>query len=220
MLQTIFQMISPSHCIKCNALGGLFCVRCENKCVQPPSPACYRCNKLSADFKTCRPCRSSTPIFSVHKLGLYEDWVKELIFVMKFAPNREAARLLGSRMAKQIDPEKIELITYVPTDRKRVRQRGFDHAKLIAQQVSSELDLPLVHSLSRRHSARQVGMSRADRRRQMTDMFMVRGDHHQGSRVLLVDDVLSTGATIEAAAKAIKSSGAYRVQVAVAAHNR
>ncbi len=142
---------------------------------------------------------------------------------MKYKSCREYAVLFGRMLADEVLASglHIETVTYIPTDSKRVRQRGFDHAELMAKSCAVQLKLPCVPTLRRMRHARQVGATQQMRKEQMATMFRVSADSMHGQKVLLVDDVISTGATLEAAAKCLrKEAGAQRVVVAVVAHNK
>ena len=140
---------------------------------------------------------------------------------MKFTPDRQLAEELGRLLAVSLPPLAIDFITYIPTDTSRVRQRGFDHAKLIAQAIAVDRGVPLHDVLGRRRHTRQLGSSRRKRFEQMSDTFVVRAPGAVNDKtVLLIDDVFSTGATMLAATEQLKQAGARRIYGAVLAHNR
>jgi ComF family protein len=107
-------------------------------------------------------------------------------------------------------------ITYVPTANARVRERGYDQAALIARELSRQVGSPCVPLLARVGGQRQLGQGRAARKKQMEGAFRVlKPALLQNKHVLLVDDVLTTGATCEAAARVLRQAGAKRVSAAV-----
>lgn len=199
----------------------MLCDECFDHFVQPTNSTCYRCNKLSNNFKTCRSCRSSSPIFSVFKLSYYEGPLKKLILRTKFDGARAGAEELGKLLARHSPTFDIDFVTYVPTAGNRVRYRGFDHALVMASTLSRALGKPLVTTLVRKGKVRQFGSGRMQRKKQIQGTFYdVNQERINGAKVLLVDDVISTGATIEESARVIKQAGAKRIYVLVAAHNR
>jgi ComF family protein len=108
------------------------------------------------------------------------------------------------------------MLVHVPTAAVRVRQRGYDQAELLTRELSRLTGLPQRYLLARSGSSRQVGASRAERVLHLSDAFRVRRPELvAGKRILLVDDVLTTGATIEAAARTLKKAGAARVDAIV-----
>jgi predicted amidophosphoribosyltransferase len=108
------------------------------------------------------------------------------------------------------------LIAYVPTAPQRVRERGYDQAALIAKELAIRSKLPYHTLLARTGTQRQLGQQRAVRKEQMTGAFRSLDKIDlQDKHVLLIDDVLTTGATCEAAARALRQAGAKRVSAAV-----
>jgi predicted amidophosphoribosyltransferase len=115
----------------------------------------------------------------------------------------------------------VDVVTYVPTVNARVRQRGFDHAKVVAAFVAQHINRPHETLLLRKGNNRQVGATRQTRRAQVAGtLTVVNVTKPKGKRILIVDDVISTGATLEEAAKTLKAAGAKRVYVTVLATNR
>jgi len=103
------------------------------------------------------------------------------------------------------------VVTYAPTAAKRVRVRGYDQSKLIARQLAKELGLPFRPLLMRTGNTRQLGANKQQRKKQVEDVFSVRPTVAPHACVILVDDVITTGATMEASAATLKRAGAERV---------
>jgi ComF family protein len=144
--------------------------------------------------------------------------MKRLLWGLKFHGQRAVAPLLAQRMKSYIVPASIDLLVPIPTATSRVRQRGYDQAVLLTQELSRQSGLPSSRLLKRHGQAHQVGASRRQRLLQLRAAFRVSKQHHlTGKNILLVDDVLTTGATLEAAAAALKATGARRVYGIVAA---
>jgi ComF family protein len=157
-------------------------------------------------------CRKQTRLFAVLPCFRYEDIAKDLLWRLKFERARSAAEEIAVLMLPHIDWSSAEWLVPVPTAPARVRIRGYDQAYLIARELSRLSGTPLLSSLARYGSSRQVGMKRAQRQAQLAGAFRVRKpDYVRGSWLLLVDDVVTTGATLEAATAALKTAGAARV---------
>lgn len=108
------------------------------------------------------------------------------------------------------------LVVPVPTATERVRQRGFDHARLLAKKVAEQLDLELVVPLRRYGQANQVGARRALRLKQQEGVYQITAPEKvAGRNVLIIDDVVTTGATLRAVTKALRRAGAKRVDALI-----
>lgn len=221
MFESMFQMIAPHHCVNCNARGQIICEKCVQFEIKKTAETCYRCNKLSKNYRTCPGCRSSSSIYALFKISLYESPIKELVLETKFASAREGADALGVLIASRMPEYDFDIVTYIPTDTKRVRYRGFDHAYRMARALALYHQKPISGLLIRRTHTRQFGSTRYQRKQQMETAFVVSPKSAlTNKKILLVDDVVSTAASIEAAAKTLKMAGARRVTAVVAAHNR
>ncbi len=148
----------------------------------------------------------------------YRDIPKRLIYKLKFKSARGAAKIIANLMYEVIPFfDANTLIVHIPTVNGRRRQRGFDHAELVARELSKISGLPHKKLLGRIGSARQVGSSRQERLKQLTDAFYVRDSVSPDTRVLLVDDIVTTGGTLEAAASMLKDSGIKKIDAVVLA---
>jgi ComF family protein len=146
----------------------------------------------------------------------YADLAKEVIHRLKFERAQAVAADVAAVLASGIVLDDITCITYVPTAPGRIRSRGYDQAALMAKAISRRTGLPCYALLARKGSQRQVGQGRIARHQQMQDAFYARNaGMARGKHILLIDDVLTTGATCEAAARVLLQSGARRVSAAV-----
>lgn len=144
---------------------------------------------------------------------------KNLVGRLKVAGDRMIALAIAQQIYEHasvlqwIDNDST-VVTFVPTAPKRVRSRGFDHAQYIAVNFARLSELKLVKTLRRNNSTKQIGSGRAARRRQaMTTFSEVGNVDLTGKQVVLVDDVVVTGSTIEAATSLLKELGAKRIYV-------
>jgi ComF family protein len=211
----IVGVIAPHECLKCGIEGSVLCVACMSQ-LTPIPPRCYKCHKLTANFKTCRPCRSKTPIYSVTGLTTYDGVAKDLIHALKFSRTQAAAGDISQRLAIIHSKADYDTVSYVPTANSRVRSRGYDQAYLIAKELARKRSLPCQALLLRTGEGRQVGQSRQMRHTQMLSAFKANNqEKFRNKHVLLIDDVITTGATCEAAARVLIDAGARRVSVVV-----
>lgn len=138
---------------------------------------------------------------------------RELVARLKYRANRAALGAVAAAMAALVDPQHVDVVTWVPTSPARRRSRGFDHAELLARAVARAIGRPCRPMLRRRPGPPQTGKSLAERRRGPS--FEARG--RPLPRVLVVDDVVTSGATLTAAAAALRAAGIQEVSALVAA---
>jgi predicted amidophosphoribosyltransferase len=145
----------------------------------------------------------------------FDGPIRSAVHRLKFSGWRDVALALGGAMASAWDGE-AEVATWVPLSSRRRRERGFDQARALARVVGPRIGLPLAPLLQRRGDpSPQARRGRAERLAAMRDRFSARDVSH--GRVLLVDDVLTTGATAAACAQALVAAGAREVSVLTAA---
>ena len=165
----------------------------------------------------CKTCRRTSSLYAVVAPLSYEGLTKEVIRQLKFHSGRAAVKPLTRLMTPRLK-RTYAVIVPVPTATQRVRQRGYDQAVLLARELGRLTGSPVANVLHRNGQAHQVGASRRQRLRQLNEAFWVpRRANLSGKHILLVDDVVTTGATIEAAARALKAAGATRISAVVVA---
>ncbi len=213
-IEYIIALIAPHACLGCGLDGTLLCKDCAHGLSTTVS-RCYRCRRVTEEYRTCHSCRSSSKLFRVWSATPYEGLAKTVIYKLKYERARAAAQDIARKMAASL-PDGHWIVCHVPTSTTRIRQRGYDQAQLIAKEVAKQTGTPYASLLTRLGQQHQVGQKRAARRQQMNGAFMARHfEHIRGSHILLIDDVITTGATLEAAAAVLKAAGARRVSAAV-----
>jgi ComF family protein len=165
---------------------------------------------------TCSACRKASPLRSVQVAAVYGAVAKSLIWKLKLAGAQSAAAIMAKPMAALLTEATEAIIIPVPTATSRVRQRGYDQAALLARALSRQTRLPYYHCLARSGQTHQHGLGRQDRLTQLTTAFRIkRPKLVYNSHIILVDDVATTGATLEAAASVLQIAGAVRVDAVV-----
>jgi ComF family protein len=168
----------------------------------------------------CALCRFSLRGFDVaYCFGAYEGVLRQLIHIYKYGKVRTLAHPLADLLMRALArDERFDLVTAVPLHWRRRWQRGFNQAELLAREIARRSGIPFGRTLRRlRATAAQAGLSNTARRRNVAAAFactrIPRAVALEGRRVLLVDDVMTTGSTAAACARALKSAGAARVSL-------
>lgn len=144
----------------------------------------------------------------------YDGLARQLLHMYKFQRARAAAQTIAQAIADTLPYLPTgTVISYVPTATKRMRVRGYDHAELVAREVAQLKQLPFRRLTTRLTQSRQVGATRAVRLKQLEGAFAIVDDVPR--EVLIIDDVVTTGATLEAVATLLRQHGARHVSAAV-----
>lgn len=207
------------------------CLGCGSRLAQLMSSACCpRCGRASgpyaADESGCGWCRGkAVPFAGIARIGQYESPLNDLIQSIKYQRESHLAKLIGRLLSRQVFVApwfgRLDFIIPVPLFWRRTWWRGFNQAKLIARELSRHTGLPLdTRVLARiRHTPQQVGMSMRRRLENVRGAFAVprAADRLRERRVLLIDDVMTSGATLSECTRTLMRAGADEVFVAVAA---
>ena len=197
-------------------------------------PKCVLCGKLLQKDETdlCHTCRIEAPYYrntkrkpqfldSVAAIWYYEGTVRSSILRYKFRGRRSYADAYGRLLAMALQKEELEfdLITWISISRMRKWKRGYDQVELVARAAGRELGLEPVPTLKKvRHNRPQSGIhGKAERRANVLGAYKSLGRSVSGQRILLLDDILTTGATASEAARVLKTAGAAEVHCAVVA---
>jgi ComF family protein len=201
------------------------CSSCLSRIRFFSSPRCPRCGigypSPSDHDHLCSGCLSADPPFrKARSLCPYEGAIVEIISRFKFGGVARLAKPLGILLAEYQDPEfpfsQVDLLIPVPLHTQRLRERGFNQSLLLARQISQRRSIPLNFTALRRsrQTQPQTQLSGPERQKNVRGAFEVRNAQAvAGKRILLIDDVFTTGATVEECAKALLNAGAKGVDV-------
>jgi predicted amidophosphoribosyltransferase len=210
----VLDLLLPQRCLGCGSGGSVLCGRCVAMLPRAGSTLCERCGAPTAwPVRRCRECAGRRLGFaSARAAVLYDGAVRSVVAAWKQRGLRRLAALAAELVTEAVPRPKIAVLCFVPPERDRSLERGHHPAERLACELGRRWELPvepLVHRV--RSTPPQRGLGLADRRRNVAGAFAAAAK--PPSRVGVVDDVYTSGATANAAASALRKAGARRVEV-------
>ena len=210
----ILNLLLPAKCVVCASGGKQLCGGCRESLPVLRPPLCERCGAPTAwPVARCRECSGRRLAFASARAAVeYDGSVRRFVSAWKERGLRRLAVEAAELVVSSLPPPHVAMLAFVPPDRERVLLRGHHPAERLALELATRWDLPVRPLLQwTRPIPHQRGLSLADRRRNVAGAFAPAAK--TPSRVGLVDDVYTSGATAAAAASALRKGGARRVDV-------
>ena len=213
-LEALADLFYPRWCVCCGRRASdVLCRACFDALPYVGSPFCGRCGLANA-FATplCEQCKNIDFRFESARAPLKYDGVgKKIVHALKYRGyQRVVDRLAAPLMLQVIDGPRFDAVVPVPLHRSRLRKRGFNQAELLAGSVAGRLRAPVSDTLEAVRSTRdQIELSAAQRRANVSGAYRAKGPLR--GRILLVDDVFTTGATMHACAETLLRAGAREI---------
>jgi ComF family protein len=206
-------VVYPKRCAGCGQRGLWVCSECASNFLPFAKPWCDRCGVPHVDG-SCKCGSTPISIDQVRSFGPFEGWLREAILQFKYESEWARAEHLGPMLVNAAtDIRAFDTLIPVPLHPTRYRQRGFNQSQLLAQQVGKLLHRAVDDSLVRtRRTEAQARLRGIDRAANVSDAFTVRRPELVAGRaIVLIDDVITTGSTLDACARALRSAGAESV---------
>ncbi|HCC22927.1 TPA: hypothetical protein DF272_01975 [Candidatus Falkowbacteria bacterium] len=224
----LLDWLFPRQCVVCGRGDSYFCLKCQSQLHVLEPKLCVICNQLVAETGVCVDCREHVffdhavipvrykgtviePVIHEFKFGFIEDLGVYL-----------AGLIIAKFRAQNFKHDENVLVIPIPLHRKRLAERGFNQSSILARQMAEELGLNFNDNLLRRtkSTAQQAKLDRTERIKNLTDAFSLSDSGLvAGKTMILVDDVMTSGTTMNEAAKCLKAAGASTVIAAAVAHN-
>ena len=232
LLEAAVSLLYPPVCAICGTsirAGEYLCDQCEAKALRISAPFCEKCSEpFDGSIKgafTCANCAHRTIYFEA-AVAAYRGRgiVRQIVHEFKYGRHIHLRHLVARWLHAALDDERLcgrrfDIIVPVPLHPARQRERGFNQASLLAELLSAHTAIPLKPLLERtRYTTTQTALDRSERMENLHNAFRLRKNANvRGLRVLLVDDVLTTGSTLNECARILKRAGAFSVHAATAA---
>jgi predicted amidophosphoribosyltransferase len=210
----ILNLVLPAKCVVCASGGEQLCDGCRESLPLLRPPLCERCGAPAAwPVVRCRECSGRRLAFASARAAVeYDGSVRRFVSAWKERGLRRLATEAAELVVASVPPPRAAMLAFVPPDRERVLLRGHHPAERLARELGARWELPVRPLLGwTRSIPHQRGLSRAGRRRNVAGAFAPAA--RAPTKVGLVDDVYTSGATVAAAASALRKGGARRVEV-------
>lgn len=224
---TLVELVFPSRCVVCRRWGSPFCGRCQAEASPVGEAVCVRCGQAMTERCLCPDCRRTPagPLRGIRGVVFYGHPVSLTIHAFKYRGRQDLARPLAGYLIAYLQSHSVAFdgLVPVPLHPERQAMRGFNQSELLARAAGSALGLPVYERVIARTRATppQVHLNRQQRLTNVQDAFAATVPGAlKGGRFLLIDDVCTTGATLQAAAQALQEAGADEIWALTVARAR
>jgi ComF family protein len=213
--EKIVDFFFPRRCVGCGKIGNLLCLDCSQKLPRLLPPFCQRCGKHESSGVLCPACWGQhTDIDGIRSVFRFEGTVRRAVHDLKYRNLKSIDVCLAALMADYLrdNPMPGEALVPVPLHPRRLRERGYNQSSLLAEKLGKMAALPVLegHLFRLKDSLPQARTKTVEeRRRNVAKAFKC--EQQQVKAVILVDDVCTSGATLESCAAALKAAGAVSV---------
>jgi ComF family protein len=212
-LARALDLLFPPRCVGCSKTGSWFCTDCLASVKPILPPFCSRCGRRTQGASVCASCRSTPVVLDgIRSVACHEGALREAIHHFKYHNRRELVEPLGQLLSDYWREADLaaDLVIPVPLHKSRQEERGYNQSALLARALTRHAGLVLdgTDLVRTRATPPQVGLDAKERRANVHEAFAWTGGSLRGLVVLLIDDVCTTGATLQACAAAVRRGGA------------
>jgi ComF family protein len=229
----LLDVIFPKFCINCKKLGSYLCSDCFILVSFTDSGFCTVCQKAAIGGLTHPGCKSNLTIDGVFSSLIYKGVAKRLVYRFKYKPYLANLQkllidffyegLIEKELFYKLLQKETSVFVPIPLHASRLRKRGYNQSQLLAKGLGEKFGISVVDCLTRvKNTKTQVGLSQIERRENIKDAFEINKEYlgklKDFKQVFLVDDVVTSGATLKEAAKILKKIGITKVWGMTLAH--
>ncbi|MHB8085329.1 MAG: ComF family protein [Dehalococcoidia bacterium] len=214
----VIDLFFPRECIGCGKIGGFICYNCAKKLPKIYPPLCQRCGRPESSGRYCKECwgKLNNRIDAVRSVFVFEGTIRAAIHELKYRNLRAISVNLGEYMATYYRDNglKGDYLLPVPLHEKRIRERGYNQSELLAQEIAKHVKVPVNGQLlvrTRNNMPQTRTGSAEERRTNMENVFSCQSPEVAGKDIIVIDDVCTSGSTLEACANVLKAAGAKTV---------
>ena len=217
LCELFVDFLFPSRCIGCGEWGSFLCAGCSTKLPRISMPVCAKCGRPESSGPLCSACWGwNSNIDGIRSSFRFDGVIRQAIYQLKYHNLKAIAGQMAEFLFQYMvqNPLPVDVLVAVPLHKRRLKHRGYNQSELIAKKLSNLSLLPvLTDCLYRSKDCPPQARTETveERRKNVYDAFICRDLRLMGKRVLLIDDVCTSGATLEACAAALKLARASSV---------
>jgi competence protein ComFC len=210
----VIDLFFPRSCLGCGEVGDFICLRCSKKLPRLLPPVCQRCGRPESGGMFCRECWGThNQINSIRSVFVFEGTIRRSVHEFKYRNLRSIAACLAKFMAEYFVEYGLsaDVLMPVPMHENRLKKRGYNQSQLLAGKLAEMISVPVRGDMLKRvvDNKPQARTASVDERRcNMKDAFTCLSGEVSGQDIIVIDDVCTSGATLEACAAALKLKGA------------
>jgi ComF family protein len=207
----------PKWCVGCGARGEFICLECSRRLARISGPVCPQCGRPQTNDKLCPACVSwAAAIDGIRAPFRFEGTIRQAVYDLKYHNIRSLAKPLATLMHDYADAQNLraDALIPVPLHAKRLKDRGYNQSALLAREIGKLSSLPVMTDclVRAKHTSPQAKTATvSERLKNVNEAFRCDYSAVKGLKLLLIDDVATSGATLNAAAAALKAGGAAEV---------
>ncbi len=222
-MNLLTELLFPRRCPICDKpvdkLGRYICNDCQEKVRYITTPYCMKCGKQLCDDaqEYCKDCINTIHVFEKARALFEYDSLKQSIYKLKYEGRREYSEYFGKQLAKHLGDEirqwSPQALVPIPLHKKRLKKRGYNQALYIARALGKEMNLPVLEQLlfRQKETMPQKELNGKERQNNLKNAFKIGQNDVKLKTIIIIDDIYTTGSTMDAAAQCLKDAGIEQV---------